>query len=119
MEENFRGVVNDYNCRFLGEIVGNAGLFCNLSDATRYIRFLKNRVQPLISQKTFALAAENYTRGMSEYEMADHLAAYGQPLNCYSMCATGERFTDAVVFPRNRQVALGDKFAVYMGCGAD
>lgn len=53
--------------------------------------------------------------GKTEHELADHLAAYAQPLSCYSMCATGERFTNAVVFPRNKKVALGDKFTVSMG----
>jgi len=53
--------------------------------------------------------------GKTEHELADHLAAYAQPLSCYSMCATGERFTNAVVFPRNKAVALGDRFTVSMG----
>lgn len=53
--------------------------------------------------------------GKTEYELADNLAAYAQPLSCYSMCATGDRFTNAVVFPRNKKVALGDKFTVSMG----
>ncbi len=53
--------------------------------------------------------------GKSEHELADHLAAYGQPLSCYSMCATGERFTNAVVFPRDKRVTLGDKFTASMG----
>lgn len=53
--------------------------------------------------------------GRTEHELADHLAAYAQPLSCYSMCATGERFTNAVVFPRNKTVAPGDKFTVSMG----
>lgn len=53
--------------------------------------------------------------GKTEHELADHLAAYAQPLSCYSMCATGERFTNAVVFPRNKKVKLGDKFTVSMG----
>ena len=53
--------------------------------------------------------------GKTEYELADNLAAYAQPLSCYSMCATGDRFTNAVVFPRNKKVAPGDKFTVSMG----
>lgn len=53
--------------------------------------------------------------GKTECELADHLAAYAQPLSCYSMCATGERFTNAVVFPRDKRVVLGDRFTVSMG----
>lgn len=77
-----------------------------------------------IAQYEFAasLAAQRVWRvleevapGKTEYELADNLAAYAQPLSCYSMCATGERFTDAVVFPRNKAVARGDKFTVSMG----
>lgn len=53
--------------------------------------------------------------GKTEHELANHLAACGQPLSCYSMCATGDRFTNAVVFPRNKAVVSGDKFTVSMG----
>ncbi len=58
---------------------------------------------------------EQLAPGKTEYELADNLAAYAQPLSCYSMCATGDRFTNAVVFPRNKKVQLGDKFTVSMG----
>jgi len=58
---------------------------------------------------------EELAVGKTEHELADHLAAYAQPLSCYSMCATGDRFTNAVVFPRNKAVASGDKFTVSMG----
>lgn len=65
IEEAFRGMVNDYNCRFLGGIAGNAGLFSNLSDVTKYAKFLLNKGQPLISENTFTLAVKNHTQGMS------------------------------------------------------
>lgn len=68
----------------------------------------------LASQRVWKVL-EQVAPGKTEYELADHLAAYAQPLSCYSMCATGERFTDAVVFPRNKQVCLGDKFTASMG----
>ncbi len=77
-----------------------------------------------ISQYEFAAALaaqrvwkvlEEVAPGKTEYELADNLAAYAQPLSCYSMCATGERFTNAVVFPRNKAVIRGDKFTVSMG----
>ena len=66
VEEDLRGIVNDYNCRFLGGVAGNAGVFSNLSDVTRYVRFLLNKGQPLISPKTFDFATRNHTVGMSE-----------------------------------------------------
>lgn len=66
VDDEMRGIVNDNNCRFLGGVAGNAGLFSNLSDVTGYVKLLLNRGQPLISEKTFALATENHTPGMSE-----------------------------------------------------
>lgn len=58
---------------------------------------------------------EEVAPGKTEMQLAQHLCAYSQPLSCYSMCATGERFTNAVVFPRNKAVQTGDKFTVSMG----
>jgi len=60
------GIVNDYNCQFLGGIAGNAGLFSNLSDVTKYVEFIQNRGKPLIKEETFLLAAQNHTAKMSE-----------------------------------------------------
>lgn len=53
--------------------------------------------------------------GKNELELAQHLAAYGQPATVQTICATGERFTNAVVAPRSKSVCLGDRFAVTMG----
>lgn len=66
VDEALRGTVNDYNCRFLGGVAGNAGLFSCLADLTRYVRFLRDRGAPLVSEDTFLLAAQNHTVGMSE-----------------------------------------------------
>ena len=66
LDEEKRGIVNDYNCQFLGGIAGNAGLFSTLSDVTKYARFLQNRGNPLIDEKIFLAAAQNYTEGMKE-----------------------------------------------------
>lgn len=60
------GRVNDYNCRYLGGVCGNAGLFSCLSDLTRYVKHLLLRGEPLFSKETFALAAKNHTSGMVE-----------------------------------------------------
>lgn len=65
-EEDMRGVVNDRNCRFLGGVAGNAGIFSNLSDLSKYVNCLLNSGKPLISEKTFSMAVQNYTPGMSE-----------------------------------------------------
>jgi len=66
LNEEMRGIVNDYNCRFLGGVAGNAGLFSNITDLTKYVHFLQNRGAPLIEEQTFLSAAQNYTEEMSE-----------------------------------------------------
>ena len=66
LDQDMLGIVNDYNCQFLGGVAGNAGLFSNLSDVTNYVYFLLNKGRPLISEDTFLMAVQNYTLGMSE-----------------------------------------------------
>jgi len=53
--------------------------------------------------------------GKTELELADLLTACGQPLTVTTICAAGERFTDAVVFPRNKALKLGDKMSITLG----
>ena len=65
VDEALRGVVNDYNCQFLGGVAGNAGLFSNLADVTKYVRLMRHRGAPLIGEDLFSLAAQNHTAGMS------------------------------------------------------
>lgn len=59
------GIVHDYNCRFLGCVAGNAGVFSNINDLTKYVGMLLNCGAPLVSEKTFATAVKNYTGTMS------------------------------------------------------
>lgn len=61
-----KGVVNDYNCRHLGGVAGNAGLFSNVSDMTKYVQMLLNFGVPLFDSKTFDMATKNYTKEMTE-----------------------------------------------------
>lgn len=68
----------------------------------------------LASQCVYRVITDLKT-GVSECELANHLAVGGQPLSCYSMCATGARFTNAVVFPREKKVCMGDPFTTSMG----
>ena len=58
--------VNDYNCRYLGGIAGNAGIFSCISDLTLFIRAMLDGGVPLFSRATLDIAAENHTHGMSE-----------------------------------------------------
>lgn len=59
------GLVHDYNCRYLGGVCGNAGLFSNLSDMTLYAKMLAAGGAPLFSKELFDLATQNHTEGMS------------------------------------------------------
>lgn len=53
--------------------------------------------------------------GKTEMELASHLSGFGQPNNVQTICATGDRFTNAVVAPRYKQVEIGDKFSTTLG----
>lgn len=62
------------------------------------------------------LAAMNEAApGKTELEVAEKLSAMGQPITVTTICAAGERFTNAVVFPRNRKMKRGDRFSLTMG----
>ncbi len=60
------GTVNDYNCRYLGGIAGNAGIFSNIHDMKIFVNMLLNRGTPLINRKTFDMAVKNHTKNKSE-----------------------------------------------------
>ena len=78
LDKEKRGIVNDYNCQFLGGIAGNAGLFSNLSDVTKYVEFIQNRGKPLIKEKTFLLATQNHTAELSESRGLGYLYVDGR-----------------------------------------
>lgn len=59
------GLVNDYNCRYLGEVCGNAGLFSCISDLRNYKDMLLAYGSPIISKEWFEKAKKNYTENMS------------------------------------------------------
>ncbi|MBQ6824948.1 MAG: beta-lactamase family protein [Clostridia bacterium] len=60
------GLVNDYNCRFLGGVAGNAGIFSCIEDLQKYAEMLLSRGAPLFGGEIFDLAAQNHTSTMSE-----------------------------------------------------
>ena len=59
------GLVNDYNCRHLGGVCGNAGLFSSLADLTRFVGFLLRRGAPILSENTFRAVLKNETGHLS------------------------------------------------------
>ena len=61
---NYRGEayeVNDFNCHLLGGIAGNAGLFSNMNDVTKYVKMLLFYGKPLINEDVFKYAIKNHT----------------------------------------------------------
>lgn len=64
--EDEKGMVNDYNCKFLGGIAGNAGIFSNIKDMTKYVHFLIRHGNPLLSSNAFERSVTNYTKSLSE-----------------------------------------------------
>lgn len=61
-----KGIVHDYNCRFLGGIAGNAGIFSCVSDLDLFCHMLLRQGEPLYAKEIFAEAAQNHTSGMAE-----------------------------------------------------
>ncbi|MBE5756179.1 MAG: beta-lactamase family protein [Clostridiales bacterium] len=57
-----RTLVNDFNARYLGGMVGNAGLFTCMKDCSLFVKMLLNDGQPIISKEVFDLAIKNYTK---------------------------------------------------------
>ncbi|MEY8336914.1 M24 family metallopeptidase [Lachnospiraceae bacterium 62-35] len=53
--------------------------------------------------------------GRTEMEIAQYLAAFGQQTNVQTICASGERFTNAIVEPRNKKIVKGEKLSITMG----
>lgn len=60
-------------------------------------------------------ALDHIDLGKTEIEIADLLASGGQPQTVTTICATGDRFTDAVVYPRSKALQLGDKMSLTIG----
>lgn len=66
LTEGERGIVNDYNARFLGGVAGNAGLFSDMEDVTAFAKLLIGRGAGLVGEATFARAVQNHTPHAAE-----------------------------------------------------
>ncbi len=85
------GLVNDYNCRYLGGVAGNAGVFSTQRDLTAYAQFLLRRGEPLVRRETFEAAVRRQLSGDDESRAIGFLyvdARYAQ---------TGELFPEGSV----------------------
>lgn len=60
-----RGIVHDYNCRYLGGVAGNAGVFSCVQDLTQFVGAMLRDGDPLFSKETMDIASKNHTEGMS------------------------------------------------------
>ena len=74
-----RGIVADKNCRWLGGVAGNAGVFSNMEDMSRYAQMLLRHGQPLINRRLFDTAIQNHTYGCCQsrglgFQLADRTA---------------------------------------------
>lgn len=65
VKDEEKSIVNDMNCRHLGCVAGNAGLFSNITDVTKYVKMLLDYGAPIIKRETFGEAIKNYTKEMS------------------------------------------------------
>lgn len=68
-----QGIVNDYNCKHLGGVAGNAGVFSCIKDLTLFARMLlqsgaygKEGACRLFGKDVFDLAVKDYTADKSE-----------------------------------------------------
>ena len=66
LTEELRGTVNDYNCRHLCGVAGNAGVFSTMGDMTRFARMLLDGGRPILDAALFGEARKNHTVGLSE-----------------------------------------------------
>ncbi len=64
--DDLKGIVNDYNCRHLGGVAGNAGVFSCIDDMTKYVHMLLSKGDPIISSKTFADATSLHFKNDTE-----------------------------------------------------
>lgn len=108
------------------QIVGETGKVSNRSDlfiAPGYgARTMMNANEIAHFEFGAALASEcmldtleHIEPGITEMELASHLQKYGQPVTVQTICATGERFTNAVVAPRAKVLKVGDKYSSTIG----
>ena len=102
-----------------GSLRNTAGIFLDAEQGVRHICNANEIAHyeygaGLASSRVFA-AMNAVAVGKTELEVAQELSAYGQPLTVTAICAAGERFTDAVVFPRNKTIELGDKMSITLG----
>ena len=108
------------------EAIGTEGLVRNRTDlfiSPAYgvrIRMNANEIAHYEFRATLASdcilkTLERVEPGISEMELATSLQKYGQPVSVQTICASGERFTNAVIEPRAKKMAPGEAFSSTVG----
>jgi len=109
----------------LKQIVGVSDNIVNCADlfiGEEGIRTVNNAVEisyyeygASLSSDCVLKAMDEIELGKTDMELASYLSVYGQPHNVTNIFATGERFTNAVLYPQNKKIQLGDKFSITTG----
>lgn len=73
LDPDLKGVVNDYNCQYLGGVAGNAGVFSCVEDMTKFAKMLISNGYPLISKTTFDNATKNHTEELNQARALGYL----------------------------------------------
>ncbi|WP_373471248.1 M24 family metallopeptidase [Carnobacterium alterfunditum] len=60
-------------------------------------------------------AIQEISVGKSEKEIGALLAQHGQPNSVTTISATGQRFTNAIIYPRDKPISLTDNYALTVG----
>ncbi|MEK6190501.1 MAG: M24 family metallopeptidase [Carnobacterium alterfunditum] len=60
-------------------------------------------------------AIQEISVGKSEKEIGSLLAQHGQPNSVTTISATGQRFTNAILYPRDKTISLTDNYALTVG----
>lgn len=110
-------VVREINIH--GETVHAGGIFLHPLSGVRHIvnanELAHYEFGAGLASARLLEAYDSIEPGGTEMEVADRLSAFGQPTSVTTICAAGARFTGGVVFPRNKKIALGDKFSLTLG----
>lgn len=102
-----------------GGLISAGGIFLDPASGVRTV-YNANEIAHfefgagLASSRVLA-AMDAVAVGKNELEIADVLTCCGQTPTVTTICATGDRFTNAVIAPRNKAVALGDTFSLTLG----
>lgn len=108
-----QGVVHDENCRFLGGMTGNAGLFGTLSDVARFSQWCVNSSEGAVDEATWrqwtakqAVADSTSTRALGWDTKSQRNSSAGEQFSDTSFGHTGFTGTSIWIDPTRKISAL-------------